>query len=660
MRENMWKKGLVIVITVLFFGASGIPSFGVENVSNTDLVFTNDTSDELFFNGESYFIMLNNYSDSGDGNSWSVQLRFDSEDKIVESEFDTETLPLIKAQWVEIKVNIDLDSDWMEIYYDGDLLIEKNWTAGVNNDDSGILNIAAVDLYANAASPVYYDDLSLDEVGTGTVWSENFDSYADGSSMHGQGGWKGWFNDENYTANVTSVESRSSPQSVDINGDSDLVHEYSGYTSGEFVYTAWMFIPNGEPNEPNEPEPEDGATDVSISADLSWNCSDSDGDNLTYDIYFGNYSPPPKVVSNQSGITYDPGTLEFGTTYYWQIVAYDEYGASNASPIWNFTIRTNDPPNTPSNPNPSDGETDVPLFKTLSWTGGDPDGDDVTYDVYFGDYSPPPIVKSNQSGTTYSTGELEFGTTYYWQIVAWDEFGYVATGSIWSFTTKTNDPPDPPTITGPAIGGVGIEYEYTFVTTDPDDDKVYYYIEWGDGDVEEWIGLYDSDEEVILGHTWSETGEYTIRAKAKDLYDIEGDWSEPLIMTINNPPDAPVIVGPTSVKAGEEHDFTFNATDPDGDSIKYVIDWGDNDTDTTEYGDSGEEITLKHSWAEGGDYTIQAQTVDIHDAESEWSTFDISVSVPRNRAFNFYNNLFSWLSVRFPSLYTLIKYILGF
>ena len=49
MRENMWKKGLVIVITVLFFGASGIPSFGVENVSNTDLMLTNDTSEKLLF-----------------------------------------------------------------------------------------------------------------------------------------------------------------------------------------------------------------------------------------------------------------------------------------------------------------------------------------------------------------------------------------------------------------------------------------------------------------------------------------------------------------------------------------------------------------------------------------------------------------------------------
>jgi hypothetical protein len=659
MRTNMWKKGLVLVIILLFFGASSIPSIGVENISNTEFLFTDDTSGKLFFQGESYFIMLSNYSDSGEGNHWSVQLRFDSEDGIVESEFDTESLPLIKDQWVEIKVNIDLDTDWMEIYYDGDLLVEKNWTAGVSNDDSGILNIGAVDLYANQASSVYYDDISLEEVGTGTVWSENFDSYEDESSMHGQGGWKGWYNDPTYTAYVTSVESRSSPQSVDINGDSDLVHEYSGYTSGEFVYIAWIFVPNTVPNIPSDPGPEDGATDVSIYADLNWTCSDPDGDNLTYNVFFeaGDSTPDEMVSENQTENSYDPGTLEFNTIYYWQIVAYDVYGALAAGPVWNFTTRTNDPPNTPSNPNPPNGATDIPIYKTLSWTGGDPDGDEVTYDVYFGDYSPPPQVKNNQSGTTYSPGKLDFGTTYYWQIVAWDEYDYSAMGSIWDFTTITNDPPNVPIITGPTSGDMGSEYDYTFITTDPDGNKVYYYIEWGDGNVEEWIGLYDSGEEVTIGHTWLDQGEYTIRAKAKDIYDTESDWST-LDVKIIHPPDAPIIDGPSSVKAGTEYDFTFTATDPDGDAVKYFVDWGDNDTETTEYSDSGEAITLKHAWSKKGDYIIQAKAIDILDAESDVSTY--GVTAPRNRAYNFYNNLLNWLYVRFPNLYILIRYILGF
>lgn len=78
----------------------------------------------------------------------------------------------------------------------------------------------------------------------GVSWSENFDSYEVGSSMHGQGGWKGWANDPAATAYVTDVQSHSPSNSVAIELASDLVHEYAGYTSGEWIYTAWQFIPN--------------------------------------------------------------------------------------------------------------------------------------------------------------------------------------------------------------------------------------------------------------------------------------------------------------------------------------------------------------------------------------------------------------------------------
>ena len=61
--------------------------------------------------------------------------------------------------------------------------------------------------------------------------------------MHGQGGWKGWANDPAAGARTSSIQARSAPNSVDILGASDLVHEYSGYSSGSWVYTAWQYVP---------------------------------------------------------------------------------------------------------------------------------------------------------------------------------------------------------------------------------------------------------------------------------------------------------------------------------------------------------------------------------------------------------------------------------
>ena len=64
----------------------------------------------------------------------------------------------------------------------------------------------------------------------------------------------------------------------------------------------------------------------------------------------------------------------------------------------------------------------------------------------------------------------------------------------------------------------------------------------------------------------------------------------------------------------------------------YNIDWGDGDTDWTEYGDSGTEVTLKHTWTSQGTYTIKAQAVDFYGAESEWTEF--SITIPRDKAIN--------------------------
>ena len=116
------------------------------------------------FSGNSYFILLSDYTDgAGQENQWAIQMRFDSLNQIVESEHDTINLPLITGEWVKLQVLIDLDADLFKFYYGGALLIEKAWTAGHNNLGDGFLNISAVDLFANGATEVYYDAMSLEE-----------------------------------------------------------------------------------------------------------------------------------------------------------------------------------------------------------------------------------------------------------------------------------------------------------------------------------------------------------------------------------------------------------------------------------------------------------------------------------------------------------------
>ncbi|HEY5914025.1 MAG TPA: LamG domain-containing protein [Verrucomicrobiae bacterium] len=75
-------------------------------------------------------------------------------------------------------------------------------------------------------------------------WSENFDTYAAGSQVAGQGEWQGWDGAAAAGALVSSAQAFSSPRSIAITGGSDLVHRYSGYTSGRWVFSTRQYIPS--------------------------------------------------------------------------------------------------------------------------------------------------------------------------------------------------------------------------------------------------------------------------------------------------------------------------------------------------------------------------------------------------------------------------------
>lgn len=94
----------------------------------------------------------------------------------------------------------------------------------------------------------------------------------------------------------------------------------------------------------------------------------------------------------------------------------------------------NSPPDQPSNPSPPDSSEDQSVLTVLEWLCSDPDGDPLTYEVYFDTTHPPPYIQ-DQTNTDYNPpGELENGTTYYWQIIAKDA-EYETEGQIWNFTT---------------------------------------------------------------------------------------------------------------------------------------------------------------------------------------------------------------------------------
>ncbi len=86
-----------------------------------------------------------------------------------------------------------------------------------------------------------------------------------------------------------------------------------------------------------------------------------------------------------------------------------------------------------------------------------------------------------------------------------------------------NLPPNAPRIHGPSRVKPGT-YIYSFNATDPNGDNVSYFIDWGDNRTTGWIGPFPSGKEKKVYHTFLCRGTFQIKAKAKDIYNYEGEW----------------------------------------------------------------------------------------------------------------------------------------
>ncbi len=141
--------------------------------------------------GTTYFILLNQYDCIGNNLNWSAQIKFDPDLNIVESDYDGATLALVKDLWVKISVVIDLDNDTQSIYYNGQLLVTKSWTEGMNS--GGILNIAALNLFSNTLEnvDVFYDDISIQPYVPSDIWVK--DCLADDGTTPSNGNCPAWW-----------------------------------------------------------------------------------------------------------------------------------------------------------------------------------------------------------------------------------------------------------------------------------------------------------------------------------------------------------------------------------------------------------------------------------------------------------------------------------
>lgn len=81
------------------------------------------------------------------------------------------------------------------------------------------------------------------------AFSDNFDSYATGSTIMGQGGWTTWDGTPAWNTTVTAAQAYSPVNSLLVAGPADIVHTFSGVNSGIRYAKAMTYVPSTQTGE---------------------------------------------------------------------------------------------------------------------------------------------------------------------------------------------------------------------------------------------------------------------------------------------------------------------------------------------------------------------------------------------------------------------------
>jgi len=177
--------------------------------------------------------------------------------------------------------------------------------------------------------------------------------------------------------------------------------------------------------------------------------------------------------------------------------------------------------------------------------------------------------------------------------------------------------------------------------------------------------FFDGGNKLVVGGYDSERT-YTTKIESSGRRDVHSldlslsvDWTSSDTLEIavsirnteeiisNGPPAVPAISGNTIAEFGTDQQYEIRARDPEGNTVYYMIDWGDGTTsDWLGPYASNTEIIQHHIWDVKGTYNIQVKAKDIYNQESEWGSLE--VSMPKQKMINY--PFVEWLLAQFPLL----------
>lgn len=287
--------------------------------------------------------------------------------------------------------------------------------------------------------------------------------------------------------------------------------------------------------------------------ELSWCLSDND-----YGYYLNRYTSVFKVN------TYDstPWTISNMKT--------TDYDVNENFIYDSFEDSGNRAPNKPRVINPQFDESEIPSNTYLEWTPcDDPDGDHVTYDVWFGESETETKIAEHITATKLTSPELKPDTKYCWAVYAIDDHGYRTRSDNWYFTTGKR----------PIAAFTGshriIKAGESVQFTDQSINKPTNWL-WNFGD-----GTESKQKDPL--HIYNKAGNYAVTLTAKNSFGANSLVKTNYISVnenINHAPNLPECNYPASLSQNIATDLTLSwaCNDPDGDPLKYDVYFGTQNT----------------------------------------------------------------------------------
>jgi hypothetical protein len=187
--------------------------------------------------------------------------------------------------------------------------------------------------------------------------------------------------------------------------------------------------------------------------------------------------------------------------------------------------------------------------------------------------------------------------------------------------------PSLPSINGPTSWKNGIDCTFDVNSNDPNNDNIRYRFDFGDNRGYTWTDWKSSGESVSVSHKYTQTGTYIVKVLVEDKDQMRTTENYHVIeIKDNQPPNEPTIDGETSCKLDTQYEYSFTAIDPEGDDIKFEIEWDDGDYTITDFVSSGTTVTKSHSWSNTDDFTIRSRAIDEDGDSSGWTTHPIRAS----------------------------------